>query len=50
LRFRKAGFKNAIAIEGGFDAWSQAGLPVEAVGPLVVVGGAIPTPRQAGVA
>ena len=50
LRFRKAGFKNAIAIEGGFDAWSQAGLPVEAVGPLVVVDGAIPTPRQAGVA
>ncbi|MGO9241801.1 MAG: VTT domain-containing protein [Bryobacteraceae bacterium] len=30
LRFRKAGFENAIALKGGFDAWLQAGFPMEA--------------------
>jgi rhodanese-related sulfurtransferase len=29
---RDAGFRNAWALEGGFDAWADAGLPVEAKG------------------
>jgi len=29
-QLRDAGHKNAWALEGGFDAWVDAGLPVEA--------------------
>ena len=35
LRLRKAGFANAVALEGGIDAWTQAGFPLDAVAPLV---------------
>jgi rhodanese-related sulfurtransferase len=42
LRFRKAGFQNAIAIQGGFDAWAEAGFPVEAAAPLGSGDAAVP--------
>lgn len=29
LRLLELGFRNAFALEGGFDAWEDAGLPVE---------------------
>jgi len=35
LRLRKAGFTNAVALEGGIEAWTQAGFRLEAAGPLV---------------
>jgi rhodanese-related sulfurtransferase len=49
LRFRKAGFQNAIALRGGFDAWSEAGFPLEAAGALVVGEAAVSASGQAGV-
>jgi rhodanese-related sulfurtransferase len=29
LKLREHGFKDVRALQGGFDAWLQAGLPVE---------------------
>ena len=29
LTLTQAGFRNVFALEGGFDAWKKAGLPVE---------------------
>ena len=31
LRLRELGFRNAFALRGGFDAWQEAGFPLEAV-------------------
>ncbi len=31
LRLRELGFGNAFALTGGFEAWEEAGLPVEAL-------------------
>ena len=31
LRLRELGFRSAFALTGGFDAWQEAGLPLEAV-------------------
>lgn len=49
LRFRKAGFQNSIALRGGFDAWSEAGFPLETAGALVVGEAAVSASGQAGV-
>jgi rhodanese-related sulfurtransferase len=32
-RLQQLGFRNATDVEGGFEAWLAAGLPVDAVGP-----------------
>ncbi len=32
-RLQELGFRDATDVEGGFDAWVAAGLPVDAVGP-----------------
>ena len=42
LRFRKAGFENAIALRGGYDAWVEAGFPVEEVRESMIEDAAIP--------
>jgi rhodanese-related sulfurtransferase len=32
-QLQELGFRKATDVEGGFEAWSKAGLPVDAVGP-----------------
>jgi rhodanese-related sulfurtransferase len=32
-RLQELGFRDATDVEGGFEAWAAAGLPVDAVGP-----------------
>jgi rhodanese-related sulfurtransferase len=32
-QLQEMGFRDATDVEGGFDAWTAAGLPVDAVGP-----------------
>jgi rhodanese-related sulfurtransferase len=32
-RLHELGFRDATDVEGGFEAWAAAGLPVDAVGP-----------------
>ena len=32
-RLQQLGFRDATDVEGGFEAWAAAGLPVDAVGP-----------------
>ena len=31
LQLRQLGFSNSFALTGGFDAWKDAGLPLEAL-------------------
>ena len=41
LKLRKAGFEDAVALQGGFEAWAKLGLPMEFVEALETAGSKI---------